>query len=249
MKLHAILPLLALTLFPTASWAADQRLSDLLLQIQRLQQEVQQLRGQVEVQQHELDTLKRQQRDQYVDLDSRLRAQSAPSAPGSAPARGAGPVEQRPPAMSGSSEAAGASDPRIIGSGSVKPAGEKESYRAAFDLLKLRKYDDAVRAFEDLLARYPNGEFADNAHYWLGETHYVQRDFPSALTQFQRVLANYPLSPKVPDSMLKIGYIHYERSDWRRARTTLKDVLAKFPDTTEARLAQSRLDRMSRDGH
>jgi tol-pal system protein YbgF len=246
MEFRGILPLLVLTLFPMMSWAADQRLSDLLLQIQRLQQEVQQLRGQVEVQRHELDTLKRQQRDQYVDLDSRLRAQSGASQP-SAP--GALPAEQRQPAMSAGTEAAGSSGPRIIGSGSVKPAGEKESYRAAFDLLKLRKYDDAVRAFEDLLARYPNGEFADNAHYWLGETHYVQRDFPSSLTQFQRVLANYPLSPKVPDSMLKIGYIHYERSDWQRARATLKDVIAKFPDTTEARLAQSRLDRMTRDGH
>jgi len=26
-----------------------------------------------------------------------------------------------------------------------------------------------VRGFEDLLARYPNGEFADNARYWLGD--------------------------------------------------------------------------------
>jgi tol-pal system protein YbgF len=134
-------------------------------------------------------------------------------------------------------------------SGSAGPAGEKDAYRTAFDLLKQRRYDEAIRAFEGLLARYPDGEYADNARYWLGETNYVKRDYNAALTQFQRVLANYPLSPKVPSAMLKIGYIHYDQSDWQRARTTLQDVAKKYPDSTEARLAESRLDRMTREGH
>jgi len=233
---------------------ADQRLSDLLLQIQRLQQEVQHLRGQIELQQHEISTLKRQQSEQYMDLDARLQGRSvAPEA--QAPDVGRGKLIGR-----GSFEAPGtggsgtpADSPQLRSEGrpslSPTPTGENEAYRIAFDLLKERKYDEAARAFEDLLARYPNGEFADNASYWLGETNYVRRDFAAALTQFQRVLANYPLSQKVPSSMLKIGYIHYDQNDWKRARTTLQDVTKKFPDTTEARLAESRLDRMTREGH
>jgi tol-pal system protein YbgF len=133
--------------------------------------------------------------------------------------------------------------------GSESPTREKQAYRIALGLLKQRQYEEAVRAFEDLLVRYPNGEFADNARYWLGEAHYVKRDYSGALTQFQRVLGSYPLSPKVPASMLKIGYIHYDQSNWRRARTTLQDVVDKFPGTTEARLAERRLERMSREGH
>jgi TolA-binding protein len=49
--------------------------------------------------------------------------------------------------------------------------------------------------------------------------------------------------------MLKIGYIYYEHGDWERARATLKSVVAKFPDTNEGGFAQSRLDRMVREGH
>lgn len=249
MKRQAILPVLIFALAAASPSSADQRLSDLLLQVQRLQQEVQQLRGQVELQQHEISTLKRQQQEQYMDLDARLQSRTG-GAPPSANGSGTGSAigmetieSQRPVGQDArTSQAASRAD-------AAGPSGEKEAYRYAFDLLKRREFNDAVRAFEDLLVRYPNGEYADNARYWLGETNYVKQNYAAALTQFQRVLANYPLSPKVPGSMLKIGYIHYDQNDWPRARTTLQDVAKKFPDTTEARLAESRLDRMTREGH
>ena len=78
MRLRAILSILILAAAPALSIAADQRLSDLLLQMQRLQQEVQQLRGQLELQKHELSTLKRLQREQYLDLDARLQGPPIP---------------------------------------------------------------------------------------------------------------------------------------------------------------------------
>jgi tol-pal system protein YbgF len=250
MKPRVFLAVLIISLGQASSALADQRLSDLLLQMQRLQQEVQQLRGQVELQQHEISTLKRQQREQYMDLDGRLQGRSAapPETLGSDRRKLIGSGSFKP--LDGGKER---SAPTAGGSGmpasSAATLGEQEAYRIAFDLLKERRYDDAVRAFEDLLTRFPNGEFADNARYWLGETYYVQRDYSAALTQFQRVLASHPLSAKVPSARLKIGYIHYEKHDWKRARAALQDVSRKYPDTTEARLAESRLDRMAREGH
>jgi len=253
MQLNKFLPVLIVALTPSFPAFADQRLSDLVLQVQRLQQEVQHLRGQIEVQQHDIATLKQQQREQYLDLDTRLRARSGAtstqlSGGGSRQAGEREAFEAPTTAQSNPSDMASA-PPAVSGTASRASTGEKQAYHDAFDLLKQRRYDDAVRAFEDLLARYPNGEFADNARYWLGETHYVKRDYSAALTQFQRVLATYPLSPKVAGSMLKIGYIHYDQGDWQRARASLQDVIAKFPDSTEARLAESRLDRMTREGH
>jgi tol-pal system protein YbgF len=222
--------LLMLGLLPAFPVAADQRLSDLLLQIQRLQEEVQQLRGRVEVQGYQISTLEKQQREQYMDLDARLGGRSAaPSTPSSAPVAAETSADQAPVASEG-------------------PSAERKLYQAAFDLLKQRRYDDAIRAFQDQLARYPNGEYADNAIYWLGEASYVKRDYSESLTQFQRLLASYPLSPKVPASMLKIGYIHYDQGDLQRARTTLQDVVAKFPGSDEAQLAKSRLERMTHEG-
>jgi len=244
MDLRATLPVLIFTVLPAFSVAADQRLSGLLLQIQRPQQEVQRLHGRIDLQEHALSTLKRRQREQYLDLDARLQDRSAGTSPQ--------PVSENAIGM----EALQASkNPATDGElstysppASSTPTEEQQTYHNALDRLKQRRYKEAIRGFEDLLARYPNGEFADKAHYWLGETNYVKRDYATALTQFQRVITDYPLSPKVPASRLKIGYIYDEKGDWQRARKILQNLIEQFPDTTEAGLAASRLERMTREG-
>lgn len=240
MSLRAILPVAIFISMPALSVAADQRLSDLLLRIQRLEGETQRLHGQIELQQHELATLKRRQREQYMDLDARLQGAAARQAP----AQGAGSANavQSDPTETGA-------PPVPSGAAADAPAEEKQAYRNAFDLLKQRRYEDAIRGFEDLLMSYPNSAYVDNARYWLGEASYVKRDYAAALTQFQRMVADYPLSPKIPAAQLKIGYIRYEKSDWQQARKTLQGIIEQFPDTTEARLAASRLERMTREGH
>jgi len=207
---------------------SNQTISDLVLQVQRLQSEVDKLRGRLDVQQHDIETLQQ------------ARGQAASS--------GSGTAEAPAPQDDGSQPAAG--DSGTAGGGSAgTSSGERALYRKAFDLLKERRFDEAVSAFKDLLAQYPKGQFSDNAHYWLGETYYVRQQYPAALAEFQEVIHRYPLSPKVPGAMLKIGYIYYEQGDWARARSVLQEVVTKFPDTNEGGFAQSRLDRMTREGH
>jgi tol-pal system protein YbgF len=124
---------------------------------------------------------------------------------------------------------------------------ERDAYRTAFELLKERQYPQAADAFNDLLRRFPQGEYTDNARYWLGETYYVQRNYPAALAEFDRLVQLNPTSGKVPGAMLKIGYIQYEQEAFDQARAALDAVVAQFPDSTEARLAKSRLERMGRE--
>ena len=61
-------------------------LSDLLMRLDSLQREVQQLRGEVELQNHAMDALKKRQRDLYLDVDKRLGQIKAPVQPGTAQA-------------------------------------------------------------------------------------------------------------------------------------------------------------------
>ena len=61
----------------------NQSLSDVILQLQQLQQEVQQLRGELELQKYTLDAQNKRQRELYLDVDRRLHrveagGQSAP---------------------------------------------------------------------------------------------------------------------------------------------------------------------------
>jgi tol-pal system protein YbgF len=141
------------------------------------------------------------------------------------------------------------SSPRAVGIPSLPSpettgGSERDAYGAAFDLLKQRKYPQAAEGFNDLLRRYPQGQYTDNARYWLAETYYVQRNYTAALAEFDRLVQLNPTSNKLPEALLKIGYIQYEQEAWGQARNAFKQVIARFPDSTEARLAKGRLDKI-----
>lgn len=239
--------------------------SDLLLQMQQLQAEMQELRGLVEMHQFEIQKLQRQQRDQYLDIDSRLGGgQGGPPAapatgagPGAAPSGGGIDVGQAalappagtpaPPAGPPVPSPTGGMGIPSLPSPETTGGNERDAYSAAFELLKDRKYDEAKDAFNEVLRRYPQGQFTDNARYWLGETYYVQRNYPAALAEFDRLVQLHPNSPKVPGAMLKIGYIQYEQNAFDQARVALEQVVSSYPNSTEARLAKSRLDRIRED--
>ncbi|MEX0735336.1 MAG: tol-pal system protein YbgF [Steroidobacteraceae bacterium] len=193
----------------------NQGLLELSRQIEALTQELRRLRGEFEQVQHELERSRAQQRDQYVDLDTRLRA--AESALTSAQA-------------------------------SVSPGSAEAEYQAAFNLLKEGKYDEAAAALRDFLSRHPQHELAANAMYWLGEAHYVRRDYPAALAAFEGMLKDYPAARKAPDALLKAGYCQYELQRYGPARATLTRLVQEHPETAAAAEAKSRLERLGAEG-
>jgi len=194
---------------------ANQGLLELSRQIESLGAQVRELRGDIDELQHDLEQARAQQRDQYVDLDTRLRAAEA---------------------------ALSAAQPAAAGS------GPDADYQAAFNLLKDGKYGEASSALKDFIAKYPQHELAPNAMYWLGEAHYVQRDFPAALAAFEGLLKDYPGNRKTPDALLKIGYCQAELKRTGEARTTLARVIEEFPDSQAAAEAKARLDRLGSAG-
>jgi len=219
----------------------NQSLSDILLQLQQLRQEVQQLRGELEVQKHALDAMGKRQRDLYLDLDRRLSQSPAPL---QQPVEPVPPATEAAPAEAVPRQASAEPPPPAVPPGD--PAREKAAYLDAFNLLKQGNYAESITAFRDFLGAYPRGEYADNAQYWLGEASYVTRDFATAKADFDQVLELFPNSSKVPGAMLKIGYIHHEQREWDQARDILNRLIEQYPGSTEARLARQRLDRMGR---
>ncbi len=207
---------------PAAATPARETMVDLLLQVDRLQTELRQLRGQVETQGHEIERLKAKNRDLTADIDRRLRELER--------ARGsAGPdAPAGPPAVSS--------------------AEEQKDYDRAFAVLKQGQYERASKALQAFLAKYPKGALAANARYWLGESHYVVKNFREALADFRRVLKDHPDSDKAPDALLKIGYVHQELGEVDKAREALADVVKRYPNTRAARSAGERLAQLKKPG-
>ena len=228
----------------------NQSLIQLSTELEQLRAENAQLRGEIETLRHETENGGSRQRDLYVDLDRRLQAleqgqrgsyAAPPPVVVPAPAQTALPVtssQSAPPPRTETPAAAAA-----------RPGGtDQQNYQAAFELIQARKYEEAGRAFTQFLAQFATSPLADNAQYWLAETHYVRRDFTGGLPEFQKVVDKYPQSAKLPDALLKVGYCQIELGKRDQARTTLQQVVRQYPDTTAARLASQRLDRLSQEG-
>lgn len=125
---------------------------------------------------------------------------------------------------------------------------DRDAYQTAFNLLKDSKYTEAADAFTKFMTTYPQSGLLDNAQYWLGEAHYVLKDYPQAQRAFQAVQANYPNSAKLPDALLKLGYTYYELKNYKDARATLKQVADQYAETSPGKLAQQRLAKLTAEG-
>jgi len=226
---------------------------EMIQQVDQVSEDINLLRGEIEIQGHELGEIKKRQRELYQDIDRRLRdlenrpMSQAPAAQISVP-QVAAPAQ----AAAGSTEAPSlAPAPASTPAAAPSPTEEEErvAYQAAFDTLKEGRYKEAKVELRAFLDKYPNSSYAGNAQYWLGEAHYVTRNFEQGIAEFETVLNTYPGSNKVPDSMLKLGYTFYELKQYPQAKAILQDLRERFPDETAARLATKRLDRIRKEGH
>jgi tol-pal system protein YbgF len=115
-------------------------------------------------------------------------------------------------------------------------------YRAAVELVKTGRHEEAVTALRTFLRSYPRHDYADNAQYWLGEAYYAQKDYPHALVEFRATIETYPRGNKVPDALLKVGYCYQALGQTEKARAVLEQVVNLYPKTEPAALAAKRLE-------
>jgi tol-pal system protein YbgF len=228
----------------------NQSLIELANQLDQLRSETAALRGDIEQLRHDTDGAASRQKELYVDVDKRLQSLeqaergAALAPPPTLPPPSSAPSSSPPPSRAPASAAAGAA----VASAPKPGVSDKQAYQTAFDLLQARKYDEAAKAFTQFLSGYASSPLADNAQYWLAQSHYVQRQFNVALPEFQKVVDKYPQSSKLPDALLKVGYCQSELGNKSAARTVLQQVMRQFPDTTAARLATQQLEKLSQEG-
>jgi tol-pal system protein YbgF len=207
------------------SAVSDEALMMLMQQLQQYEQEIGMLRGQFDELRHEIEAMKRAERERYLDIDSRLNALSASPLPSSQP---------RQP-VAGTGQPAGAD-----------PEAERAAYMAARELLYASKFDDARKAFQKYLQDYPQGQFRDFSHFWLGEAlrSLEKPDRDGAMVQFRTVIERFPDSSRVPAALYRLAVLEAESGRAADARTTLNRVIQQFPTSSEAGYARTMLEQL-----
>ncbi|WP_419419281.1 tol-pal system protein YbgF [Legionella sp. D16C41] len=236
---------------------------DLLDKLKNLQQELQELRGQLEVQAHNLKSLQDQQLSFYKDINTRLKSTNPANSAVTQALNNLKPTTElsinEPKAEIEQVKNVGSKNPtlnegrvntkyssnRVLPSTSKNPADEQISYLAAYDLVKNKQFDEALSAMQSFVARYPQGGYTANAHYWLGELYMVKKNYASAIKHFEIVLNQFPTSSKTAACLLKIGYALAASGQEIEARQRLLEVVKNYPDTPTAELASAKLKSIS----
>ena len=209
----------------------NQSLLEMAQRIDALQAQLRAMRGDVELLQNQSEGGKAQTRSLYGDLEKRLAALETLGGVGGA-------------AVPGAMAPAGAGGGAPL---SAAAGGEQASYDAAFNALKGSDYPRAIAGFRNFLETYPASPLASNAQYWLGEAHYVTREYQNAITAFQKVTTQWPDSRKAPDALVKVGFTQSALGRNGDARVTLEEVVRRYPGTEAAQLASERLKRLPAD--
>lgn len=201
----------------------------------KVQDELRTLRGEIERMRFDLETQTRRSKDSGTDIERRLQRLEALPAGATVVDPNAAVVAPVVPPVIYASPSSPAVDT------GATAAEEQSAYLKAFDFLKAGKYDNAIVSFKAMLERWPRGNFADNAWYWLGESLYVKRQYKPALDAYTALIERFPASPKVPDALFKSGLTQVELKQTDQAKASWRRVMKDYPNANAAGLARQRL--------
>ncbi len=249
-----------------ATGSSNTAVFELMGRMEQMQAEIQQLTGKIEEQANQIADLKKKQASMYNDFDERLQgaegkggvAAAVPAAPAAEAAQqqeAAQPAsENQQPIDSAANLAAvaqgtAASQPPAANPAVAAPVPpaiqasgtEKQAYQNAYTLLRTNRPEEASTAFKAYLQDYPNGGYAANAQYSLGEAYRLNKDNASAQQAFAKVFEKYPSSAKVPDSLYMLGVIAAEQNNTSTAQEYFNRVVNEFPNTPAAHRAAKKL--------
>lgn len=217
-------------------------MTDFYFQLQTLQQEVQSLRGIVEEQRHALKKLKQQRLDDYLDLDRRV-SQLSKQAP--AGASNLNTLSALPQAVAvqktDSTNAASVVDSSVGGGQQGDKPNELETYRAGINaVLKQKNYATGIDQFKRYLSFYPNGLYAANSKYWLGQVYLQQNELDLSQQWFGDLIAQHPNHQKTAEAQFKLGKVLHLQGDMAAAQKQLE--VAASLDARSAGLAKEYLN-------
>lgn len=127
----------------------------------------------------------------------------------------------------------------------VEPKKPEESpatavYESAYAAFKGKKYKDAREKFSAFIKKFPKDSLAGNAHFWIGESYYAEKDFENAILSYESVIKGFPQNVKIPVALYKQGLAFMELGDKKTAKVIFEKLVEKFPDSPEAAQAKKK---------
>ncbi len=223
---------------PINAESLRQSQGELLLQIEQLRQETQALRGLMEELSYQLGQMSTDQKTRYLDLDQRLgelvRIQR--DAVATAPSQGS--------SVAPTDSAVGDELGETAAQASASPsASDQDVYNEAFQLIRERKFEDALVAMESFIEAYPDSELILDARFWRGQVFDVLGRDEEAIEAFKSLTLVAPDYRRILQVKVKLGKLLIKNQDVMNGRKILQEVITQAPESVEAGLASRELEK------
>lgn len=127
-------------------------------------------------------------------------------------------------------------------------------YNLGYDLMEHKRYDDAVKLFDEVERQYPYSVWARRAQLMSAYASYLSNDYAEAILAAQRFINLHPGNRDAAYAYYLVAICHYEQitdvgrdqQSTQDALDALTDVVRRFPGTAYAKDARMKID-LTRD--
>lgn len=124
---------------------------------------------------------------------------------------------------------------------SAGPQGGTAQYNEGMSLVRAEKAEPGRKLLEDFLAAAPESSLVPNAIYWIGESYFVEKNYPQAILTFKDVTRRFPKHHKAAAALLKIGMCYEKLGEKDNAALYLRALLKDYPKSEPAPFARKKL--------
>lgn len=121
------------------------------------------------------------------------------------------------------------------------------AYQRAFVLGLQRNYQGKINALNDMIRRFPESQYRDDALYEMSRAYTMVGRDGEAITTLRRLIADYPRSPLASQGGVQLGQLYYNAGNYQPSVAAYKQVIATFPGTDDARNALVSLETVYRE--
>ncbi len=124
----------------------------------------------------------------------------------------------------------------------VAPASSgKGLYEQGMTLVRAEKGEEGRALLDKFLETDPQSALVPNALYWIGESHYLDKNYPQAILTFKDVTRRFPKHHKAAAALLKIGMCYQMMGEKENATLYLRALLKDHPKSEPAPAARKLL--------
>ena len=123
------------------------------------------------------------------------------------------------------------------------PGGENEAsaFRSAYKVYLKGNYGRASTEFQRFVKHYPSTALTPQAFYYLGQSHYEQKQYHPAQQALQHVVMEYPNTKYRSQALYMLGQIMIETDQRSKAQELWKQVIQDYPESPDANNAKEQL--------